>query len=229
MYFVSKVSYVNFGVVACVIEQQNSKGQVKDIHIYRAIDTLGVNGYMLRVSLSRSLKAMDQAIQLVQLLLGNLHQLRILLNTLHRRRARNRDHKRQVRIRVQAQHPVDGDLAGGAALFAGNLLNLLDESEVVLELGWLEAGEGGDCAELFDVVQSLVLASEELRLMLCQSSHFVSWVQVEPLTPFPRGEYAMMGMLCSFSAAAMPFFKMSGVNMLSSISAPAMSATLAAS
>ena len=184
---------------------------------------------MLRVSLSRSLKAMDQAIQLVQLLLGNFHQLRILLNTLHRRRARNRDHKRQVRIRVQAQHPVDGDLAGGAALFAGNLLDLLDESEVVLELGWLEAGEGGDCAELFDVVQSLVLASEELRLMLCQSSHFVSWVQVEPLTPFPRGEYAMMGMLCSFSAAAMPFFKMSGVNLLSSISAPAMSATLAAS
>lgn len=126
---------------------------------------------MRRVSPTRSLKTVDQSIQRIQLLLGKLHQLRILLEALYCRGARNRQHERQARIGGQAAHPVDGDLAGSAALFASKLLDLGDEFEVVLELGWLESGVGRDEAELLDVFQGLVLAGEELFVMsVCTSA-----------------------------------------------------------
>lgn len=48
-------------------------------------------------------------------------------------------------------NPADSELGWGAALFLGECLDLVDELEVVLEGGLLEAREGGDVAELLEV------------------------------------------------------------------------------
>lgn len=48
-------------------------------------------------------------------------------------------------------NPADGELGRGAAFFLCEGPDLVDQLEVVLEGGLLEAREGGDVAELLEV------------------------------------------------------------------------------
>lgn len=59
-------------------------------------------------------------------------------------------------------NPADGELGWGAAFLLGEGLDLVDQLEVVLESGLLEAWEGGDVAELLEVGDLLESTGKDL-------------------------------------------------------------------
>lgn len=121
---------------------------------------------MRRVSGASGLKARDKIGEGIYFLLGKLNNPCILLHAWNRRRAGNRDHNRQLRVVGQVPHPVDGHLRRSARLLLGELLDLLNELEVVLELLLLEARERSNGSKLLDVLDVFILASEQLHYLV---------------------------------------------------------------
>ena len=112
---------------------------------------------MLRHTIPLRLKLPQELINLLHLLVRQLHQRRVLPHALHVRRPGDGDDRRQAVLPALRGDPGEGNLCGGSALARGEGLDGVHELEVEVEDVGLKAG-----AEVPEVVLGEVGVGLEL-------------------------------------------------------------------
>lgn len=114
-----------------------------------------------RVSLTSRRKGGEDLVDTGHIVIGQVDDGCVLTDAVRVGRARDGDDLGHAGTTRQGDEPVDGDLAGGAALLLGDGLNGGDELEILGEVFTLPARVDTAEVVLGELVERLDLATEE--------------------------------------------------------------------
>lgn len=123
---------------------------------------LGVPRRAIGVPVASNVKGFDDVVNLLHVLLRQLDHPRVLLHSRCGCCAGDGNDGWQAGAVALAVNPADGELGWSAALFFGEALHLVDQLQVVVEGGLLEARECGDITKVLDFGDVLESAGEDL-------------------------------------------------------------------
>lgn len=114
-----------------------------------------------RISFTSRLKGSEDLVDTGHIIIGQVDDSCVLADAVRVGGARDGDDLGHARAFRQGDEPVDGDLAGGAALLLGDGLDGGDELEVLGEVVTLPARVDAAEVVLGELVKRLDLATEE--------------------------------------------------------------------
>lgn len=112
------------------------------------------------VPISRNGEGRQDFFDLGEVLVSQVDNLSVLLDSVRIGRPGDRDDLGHARSLGNSQEPVDGDLAGGATLLVRQLLDFVDEFKVRVEVFTLKAWAGLSPVSLRDIIGGLERACE---------------------------------------------------------------------